>query len=208
MLHSGPLSSPAVGYSSRAVRGALEAGVAGPLYFVPDPVFAAATGGRAVLRHLGLSGLIADFGQTAIKVIHGDARSLHPRDWQALPPADEVPPDQHGRQRLALRAFVASALRRQERPEAVVLGLPCDFPGGTPGACSYAGLEGDDDFVAEVLARAGLAGLPCVYLNDAVLAALSARELFRSELTGPTLVVTLGFGVGAALLEGGAGDGL
>ncbi len=190
------------------VRAALEAGVAGALSFIPDPVFAAAAGGRAVLRRLGLSGLITDVGQTAIKVIHGGERSLLPRDWQALPPADEVPPEQHGRQRLALRAFVASALRRQERPEAVVLGLPCDFPGGAPGACSYAGLEGDVDFVAEVMARAGLSGLPCVYLNDAVLAALSARALFGSDLTGPALVVTLGFGVGAALLEGGAGDGL
>jgi hypothetical protein len=189
------------------VRAALEAGIAGPLHFFPDPVFAATAGGRVVLRRLGRDGLIADVGQTAIKVIHGGERALHPRDWRALPPADEVPPNQCASQRLALRAFVASALRRHQRPEAVVLGLPCDFPSGAPGACSYAGLEGDGDFVAEVLAGAGLAGLPCVYLNDAVLAALSARELFGSKLAGPTLVVTLGFGVGVAFLEGG-GDGL
>jgi hypothetical protein len=186
------------------MRSALEEHFAGSLLVVPDPVFAAATGGLALLGRQNQSGLVADLGQTAIKVIRADDRFLYPRDWQVLPHADEVPAEQHQRQRAALRSFVASALRghAQPCPKAVVLALPCDFPGEVPGACSYAGLAGDADFVTAVLAQADRAGVACVYLNDAVLAALAARALFRNELPARTLVVTLGFGVGGALLEG------
>lgn len=191
------------------VRSALETRFPGSLFF-PNPVFAAGPGGWAILRRLGKSGLIADVGQTALKVIQGTDRSLYPRDWRALPGAEEVTAAERQQQRHALRSFVASALRNhaEPRPDAVVLALPCDFPGGVPGACSYAGLEGDADFVAEVLAQAGLAGVRCVVLNDAVLAALSARELFAGQLPERTLTVTLGFGVGAALLEGDGCDAL
>ena len=108
-----------------------------------------------------------------------------------------------------MRSFVASALRLHEisRAGVVVLALPCDFPADVPGPCSYAGLEGDADFVEAVLAEAGLADRHCVYLNDAVLAALSVRESVAGRLPA-TLVVTLGFGVGGALLEGGQFDAL
>ncbi len=192
------------------VHRALEDHFAGSLFLFPDPVFAAGPGGRAILRQLGRTGLVVDVGQTAIKIIRKDKSFLYPRDLGLLPHAEQVPPEQHHRQCLLLRSFVADALRghTQPLPGAVVLALPCDFPGGVPGACSYAGLEGDADFVEDVLAQAGLAGVPCVYLNDAALAALSAHELFGGGLSPRTLVVTLGFGVGGALLEGGNCRGL
>jgi hypothetical protein len=192
------------------VHGALRARFGGSLFVCPDPVFAAGPGGRAILRWLGQSGLVADVGQTAVKVIRGNQYSLYPRDWEALPHADQVHPGQHPRQRLALRSFVASVLRghAEPRPEAIVLALPCDFPCEVPGPCSYAGLEGDAAFVEEVLAQADLAGVACVYLNDAVLAALSVQDWFANRLPARTLVVTLGFGVGGALLEEGDRHGL
>jgi hypothetical protein len=191
------------------VQSTLQVRFHGSLFF-PDPVFAAAPGGRAILSQMGKSGLVADVGQTALKVFQGNDRFLYHRDWRALPPAEEVTAGERERQRLALRSFVASGLRghAEPRPESVVLALPCDFTGGAPGACSYAGLEGDADFVEEVLAQAGLGGVPCLVLNDAVLAALSARELFARQLPARTLVVTLGYGVGAALLEGGGRNAL
>ncbi len=190
------------GLLDAGVRCALEDRFAGSLFYFPDPVFAAGPGGRAILRQWGRTGLVADVGQTAVKVIREDGSFLYARDWAALPHVDRVPPEQHLRQRVALRSFVAAALREHAGPcpGAVVLALPCDFPGEVPGACTYAGLGGDADFVKEVLERAGLAETPCVYLNDAVLAALSARGLFGERLPPRTLVVTLGFGVGGALL--------
>jgi hypothetical protein len=192
------------------MREDLHAHFAGSWFEVPEPVFAAGPGGRAILRWRGQSGLVVDIGQTAIKIIRDDERFLYPRDWEALPPAERVRPEQHAQQRAALRSFVGSVLRRhaQPRPEAVVLALPCDFRDAIPGACSYAGLEGDVDFIEEVLAQADLPGVACIHLNDAVLAALSARELFANRLPALTLVVTLGFGVGGALLERGDCDEL
>jgi hypothetical protein len=176
------------------VREALADRFPGPLTFAPDPVFAAALG------RFGDAALVADVGQTAIKVVHAGGRFLYPRDWGVLPPAEDIRPEDVARQRAALRSFVAAALRPHHvaRRGTVVLALPCDFPGGVPGACSYAGLGGDADFVEAVLAGAGLAACDCVYLNDAVLAALSV-----ARRAVPTLVVTLGFGVGGALIEGG-----
>lgn len=192
-----------------AIPDALRSRFGASLSLLPDPVFAAGAGGRALLQRQGRSGLVVDVGQTAIKVVSRSRRFLYPRDWQVLPPAEQVPPKDYPRQRIALRSFVAAALLRHSRPlpSGVVLALPCDFPGGLPGACSYAGLEGDT-FVEEVLAQAGLADVPCVYLNDTVLAALSVRELFGDRLPLLTLVVTLGFGVGGALLEGKGHDAL
>jgi hypothetical protein len=194
-----------------SIRDTLQARLAGRLglLFAPDPVFAAGPGGKDVLQRLGKGGLIVDVGQTAIKVIHGQAQRLHPRDWHALPPAAWVRPEQREQQRRKLRDFVSSALRAhaRPRPEAIVLGLPCDFPESAPGACSYAGLEGDRHFVAAILEQAGLTDAHCVYLNDAVLAALSARALCGRVLPRKTLVATLGFGVGGAVL-GGPDDAL
>jgi hypothetical protein len=204
------LAAAGGGLLDPGVRVALQDHFGPSLFFFPDPVFAAGPGGKALLRQWGRTGVVADVGQTTVKVIREDRSFLHARNWKALPHADRVPPELYPRQRVVLRSFVAAALREYAppRPGAVVLALPCDFPGGVPGACSYAGLEGDADFVEEVLAQAGLADTPCVHLNDAALAALSARELFGSRLPPITLVMTLGFGVGAALLEGGERRGL
>lgn len=187
-----------------SVRETLQARLAGivSLHLCPDPMFFAAVGAQTISQELGTHVLSADIGQTAIKVVQGESRFLVPRDWIALPLADDVPPEQREHQRAALRSFVASALRlRDTPPAAVVLGLPCDFPAELPGPCSYAGLEGDAHFVEESLAEAGLADCPCVYLNDAVLAALAARRVLANQLPSATLVVTLGFGVGGAVLD-------
>lgn len=187
------------------VRETLQARFAGivSLHLCPDPMFFAATGVQTILQELGRHVLSADVGQTAIKVVQGESRFLVPRDWIALPLADEVPPEQREHQRAALRSFISSALQlRDTPPAAIVVGLPCDFPADVPGPCSYAGLEGDAHIVEEAIAEAGLADCPCVYLNDAVLAALAARSLLANQLPSPTLVVTLGFGVGGAVLDG------
>jgi hypothetical protein len=68
---------------------------------------------------------------------------------------------------------------------AVVLGLPCEIDDrGALGACTYPDVAIPD------------LGVPTYVLNDAELAALSAPPL-----PGRTLVVTLGFGPGAAVIS-------
>jgi hypothetical protein len=212
------------GYAGLVVVGGglLRPGVVGALlrrYYKSDyprlllpqsPVFMVEDGGRALAEGRGNCPLIVDVGQTAVKLMFAERRGLVRRDWQALPAVDsraKLLPSQRGVQRQLLRSFVAGAVRsflQREpgiRPDVVVLGLPCELDDlGVPGPCSYAGLEHDGEFAAAVLAEAGLAEVPCLILNDAELAAVSARARWAELLPPRTLVLTLGFGVGAALL--------
>jgi hypothetical protein len=180
--------------------GLAEALERGPLPFClsADGAFVGEAGGLALLCQAGLAGLVVDVGQTAIKVSTLSRRLLVPRCFEQLPvgAAD-------GLARQALRDLVAGAIR-QALPfpvEAIVLALPCELDEDClPGPCSYACLEGDDTFIEEVLRAAGLEGVPAFILNDAELAAASARLSPDVPADRVTLVLTLGFGVGAALL--------
>jgi hypothetical protein len=178
-----------------------------PLYVSRQPVFVAEAGGRQLLHSLGArSGLVVDVGQTAIKISHNQGRARYPRDFSLLPLADAAGGTFDGRP--ALRRFLASALADAARAagdvDAIVLALPAALDdAGRPGDCSYPGLAQDAHsdgalLVPEVLMEAGLEHVPCLLLNDAELAALSAREVIPPGAT--TLVLTLGFGVGGALL--------
>jgi hypothetical protein len=177
------------------------------LMLEPDPVFMAETGGHALAQGQGICPLIIDVGQTALKLMCAERRALVQRDWQTLPTAASVASDQQTIQRQNLRRFVAEAARSfvqhgSARPDVVVLALPCELDDqGMPGHCTYAGLERDGAFADTMLAAAGLAELPCLLVNDAELAAVSARARWANQLPPRTLVLTLGLGVGAALLE-------
>jgi hypothetical protein len=83
--------------------------------------------------------------------------------------------------------------------DAVVLALPAELDdAGCPEGSSYPGLQGDRDLVAAVLARAGIPEARAVLLNDGELAALSAKRVVPAAATA--LVLTIGFGIGGALL--------
>jgi hypothetical protein len=178
-----------------------------PLHVSGQPAFVAEVGGRKLLNSLGArSGLVVDIGQTAIKISHNQGRARYPRDFSLLPLAVAAGPAFDGRP--ALRRFLASALADAARAvgdvDAIVLALPAALDdAGRPGGCSYPGLAQDAHpdgalLVPEALMMAGLDHVPCLLLNDAELAALSAREATPPQAT--TLVLTLGFGVGGALL--------
>ena len=96
------------------------------------------------------------------------------------------------------------ALRVKIRDEAVVrskaiyLALAI-LPDGTPGPSTYADLCGD--LVARCLRQAGLGHARRMVVNDAVLAAQSVRLDPTFDPAVRTLVLTLGFGVGAAVIS-------
>ena len=155
--------------------------------------------------------LVVDVGQTAVKLMWpGGARRVA-RDFTRLP-VDERPDA-----RRALRDFIAGAIV-QARAEAhavdcLVLALPAEVDDAlVPSACSYAGLAGDAQLVADVRRLARLDDVPALVLNDAELAAVTAQREppdgegnLRTDLDGSdgdgetTLVLTLGYGVGGAL---------
>jgi hypothetical protein len=184
-----------------------------PLTVDPDP-FAAAAAGEAVAP----DALVADVGQTAVKVTFRGRRWRHVRDFAALPIASELGPDEWARRRGAVIDFVAAAIREAAapaRPPALVLALPCALDDRlTASGCSYPYPKPDPALVRDLVLASDLGGVPTFVLNDAELAAVAAaRHLNRNPRTGseppamqvprarPTLVLTCGFGVGAALLR-------
>ena len=174
-----------------------------PASLAEDGDAAGERGGLAVLGRAGKRGLVADLGQSRLKVSSGAERRVYARDLAAIP-VSARPVDGAGRD--ALVAFVAGALRRAAAdawPEAIVLALPCEIsPEGALGTCSYPWRAGDP-IVPEILAVSGLAAVPTLLLNDAELAALGVAE--RGPVEDATLVLTVGFGVGGALLRPAAG---
>jgi hypothetical protein len=160
---------------------------------VEPGAFAGEAGGLALLGARG--GLVVDAGQTAIKLSWPGGRARVERDFASLPA--NVEPDDGARERV--RAFFAGAIanaaaRLDGAPAGVVLALPAELDDAlVPGACSYP-IAGDATLVADVLARAGLDGVPALVLNDAELA---ASDVPRDRAT---LVLTVGFGVGGALV--------
>ena len=100
---------------------------------------------------------------------------------------------------LDLLDAVRAAMRDFGEADAIVLALPAELDDeGCPEGSSYPGLQGDRDVAAAVLERAGIPGARVIMLNDAELAALSAKRVVPPSATA--LVVTIGFGIGEALL--------
>ena len=186
-------------------------GLAGPiedelraigLPFHSAGAFAGEAGGLDLLDAMGArAGLVVDVGQSAIKISARSFRRRYPRDLTRLPVAR--PLGDRGESRDPFRSFVAEALTlamlEVGEADAIVLALPAELDdAGCPEGSSYPGLQGDRDLVAAVLARAGIPGARAALLNDAELAALSARRVVPAEATA--LVLTIGFGIGGALL--------
>jgi hypothetical protein len=177
-----------------------------PMIFGQEPLFGGAPGGWELLRARGLSGWVADLGKSQLKLAAPGRRWTFPRDSKRLHPPGEVSPAEEPAQNRRLREFIALGLQfamaeSGERPGALVFALPTSLAAdGTPGTSNYAGMRGDRTLLPDALDMAGLAGLPLFVLNDAELAALSALTDARLAGFRKILVLTVGFGIGFALV--------
>ncbi|MBS2015555.1 MAG: hypothetical protein JST00_21895 [Deltaproteobacteria bacterium] len=151
-----------------------------------DPLFAA----RAVAEEVG--GVVVDAGQTSVKAATASKAARIERG---------------GRDRLA--SLVVEAIDAVEAVDGaegdldLLLAVPCELEGSgaaiTLGPCSYP-IEGDARRLVEAIDRGARRRLRSVRLvNDAVMAAHAARRRHRVERS--LLVLTIGHGVGAALVE-------
>jgi len=207
----------------------LKANLPFPVIVADDPTFCCAAGGKQLLSQYGDGrGVVLDIGQTSIKgIVHakGRARQLvFPRDHHSLPiHLDEVAaPIPSAQAHLFVeraagfiaRAIISFVAVREPPPPVLVLALPAALSDdGTPQGCTYPGWSGNKDLIPRIAAQLDEwiqadHGHPwrntegrILLLNDAELAARSARLQSGVAAARTSLVMTLGFGPGAALLS-------
>jgi len=177
------------------------------VFFGKDGAFAGERGGFDILQFYGLHGWVLDLGQSQLKLSTPSNRWIFRRDSTRLRMAGSVSSFEVPSQRRRLREFIAMRLQMAmaetgTRPDALVCGLPTRVAAdGIPRSSSYAGMGDDQTLLSDALTLAGLPGLPVLVLNDAELAAFSARSDSRLTHFRKVLVVTLGSGIGAALIN-------
>jgi predicted NBD/HSP70 family sugar kinase len=175
-----------------AVRAAIDRWASAPIVLSRGGRFVGEAGGLSIG---GPSAVIFDVGQTAIKVSHGGSRRVHDR-----PPADREPDGYDVAGISFIKEVIASELRAAAAGSPAVLAVPGDVGDGlAPGVSNYrwqgradaiGGLLPPDDGDREVLV-----------LNDAELAAESARLEVNRALGSRCFVLTLGHAPGGALLS-------
>ncbi len=140
--------------------------------------------------------LCADVGQTSVKLHDGEQVLRLERDFARAPLIDRVHPAERRAARASTLDFLAECLA-PARGRPLLLALPCELDdAGVAGGCSYCWEDGDTALVPELAERVAPSQLSV--LNDAELAAVAAAA---DGERGPTLVLTVGHGVGAAWLH-------
>lgn len=177
--------------------------------------FVAERGGAALLAERGHAvGAVVDVGQTAVKVsVVGEEA---PRRYVEKRPAElrqvsaseqwMLDADDIAEQRDKAVAFIGAAAVRTLGPirPPIILAMPCAVEQDlTTGPCSYVGFEGDSSLILDIVRTMQSLASPVYVANDAVIAAESARWDMADlgHDAERVLVVTLGYGVGGALLE-------
>lgn len=177
-----------------------------PVYFSATPQN---PGRNAALRLLAQRGStdpwICDLGQASLKLCSGNTCSQFTRDLSRLPIRRDTRDEVWAQQRLELRQWLAGSLQSfaetTSTPDALFFALPSRLDDrGIPEGSSYIGMTGDSALIADAIDLAGLNPRFVLTVNDAELAALDAAAEPQLEQSAKTLVITLGFGLGAALV--------
>jgi hypothetical protein len=180
--------------------------------FGAEGVYGGVSGGLHCLEWHGLSGWVIDLGQSQLKLATPNQRWVFQRDSTRLQANGEVRASAIPAQRRRLREFIALKLQlaltyARHSPQVLLAGLPARFDAdGTPLGGNYAGLRGYRELIPDALALADLPDVPAFVVNDAELAAFAARADPRLVGFRKILVLTVGFGIGAALVSRGSAD--
>jgi predicted NBD/HSP70 family sugar kinase len=160
-----------------------------------------------LMQARGWSGSVPDVGASKMKLDAPGRCWTFRRDLNRLPDVIQVSPAEAATQRRRLREFIALKLQMAmaetgRRPQAMVFALPARVAvDGTPGHSNYAGMQGDVGLLPDALQMAGLANVPLLVLHDVELAALGALSDPRLAGFRKILVLALGSGIGAALIN-------
>ena len=185
--------APAAGFERLLLAGgdAAEAAAAlrWPNHLAAPGAFALRAGAETIWREQGWRNPIAiDLGQTRLKILTPhDSRAIE-RDEAHLPFGPRALPEAKGRARL--RDWLHSHLPAEY--DGVLLALPNAIDAaGAAESSTYPGLYGPVEPLFDDL----FANAPVIYGNDAILTARGYPPANHEK----TLLLTLGFGVGAAL---------
>ena len=178
----------AAGFNRLLIAGGGAAAIPFPHTLLPPDPFCARRGAEAIWTELAWQRPLAiDLGQTQMKLISPSANIAFQRK---LPYGRAALPECEGRDQL--RAFLRTALSTTNNYDGVVLALPNRItPQGEAESSTYPGLYGP----IEPLFASLFPNVPWVVVNDAVLTARGYPPPSKEK----TLVLTMGFGVGAAL---------
>lgn len=176
-----------------------------PVFFSREKTFVGESGGRHLLKKMACNGVIMDIGQTKIKISASGNRHIFPRDFSQIPIADSISKNEESYYYSLFCQYAGDSLIQTGHniAQAIVIALPCWISkAGICGGSSYAGVEGRENVAKDICLAGGINPSICIYLNDAELAAVSASLDTRLIHAKKVLVITLGFGVGGAILHG------
>ncbi|MEM7153270.1 MAG: hypothetical protein AAF799_10545 [Myxococcota bacterium] len=166
------------------------------VHVADDPSFAAVRAGWTTASPS--VDLCADLGQTSLKLFDGRHAWRVERD-ERLAPMARAAGDETSRS--TTLDFIAEALGTHAASGRVLLALPCEVGSDqAPTVCTYCWRDPDPTWRAELAERMGIELEHLRLVNDAELAATAAFVQLGPRPT-PTLVLTIGFGVGAAIVE-------
>ena len=176
-----------------------------PMTFSRTPDYPGESEGLCLLRDFGgTTGWLCDLGQSAFKVSTEMRHMQFRRDLRRLPVRTDSPDESVPEQRHQLREWLVESLHsfstNVTAPNAILFAMPSRLNDmAVPEGSSYIGMAGDETLLADTIRAADLDPKRVLVLNDAELAALDALPEPALQGYAKTLVVTLGFGFGAAL---------
>lgn len=188
-----------------------------PVTFSRNPGFPGQEEGLHLLASMGSpTGWICDLGQAAFKISANDCRMRFERNFEQLPVRTDATDRVTEEQRQLLRKWLGESMRlfsaKAGSPDATLFAMASRLnDDAVPEGSSYIGMGGDRGLVPDILSNAGLSPQRVLVLNDAELAAMEVLAEDRFWHFQKTLVITLGFGLGAALavrpVQGGLNHG-
>jgi hypothetical protein len=213
-LSAGPVPQVIAGFDSLHVAGgrageskfssALQA-LKLPVTVSPSPDYPGREQGLRLLASMGsTTGWVCDLGQTSFKIGANACQMRFQRNFEQLPGRRNALDDTRDKQRKMLRAWLSESICRflaiARPPDGILFAMPSRLNDeGVPEASSYIGMEGDSALIADAISIAGVHPGCVLVVNDAELAAMEALAEEELQLCRKTLVVTLGFAMGAAL---------
>lgn len=180
-----------------------------PAVFSQTPDYPGCDEGLRLLGDSGsANGWVCDLGQTAFKISSRTRRMKFDRDLKRLPIRIDDLGESIVNQRHTMRRWLTESLQifatAAGSPDALVFALPSRVDdSAVPEGSSYIGMGNDGSLIADIVNafavdRARLRRVSV--MNDAELAALEALRAPALRAYEKTLVVTLGFGLGAAVI--------